>query len=326
MDVFAFRDELVAEYSRFSRSFTRIRAADISRAVDGAYAAGRFWPAPLIQLNPSFEPGGWIDELVSGGTLHRECANIFQLKSGDDESGNPLRLHRHQADAIEIARRRESYVLTTGTGSGKSLAYFIPIVDDVLRRRKAGHGGGGAGISAIVVYPMNALCNSQREELDRFLRLGYGEGSEPVTFARYTGQESNEERERIAKNPPDILLTNYVMLELLMTRFHETDKAVRRHADGLRFLVLDELHTYRGRQGADVAMLVRRVRERFNDRLLCIGTSATMASEGSEESRNEAVADIASQLFGAPVDPANVVTGPLTTSDRSVTGRSVSVT
>ncbi len=158
---------------------------------------------------------------------------------------------------------------------------------------------------------MNALCNSQREELKRFLRLGYGEGSEPVTFARYTGQESQEERERIAKNPPDILLTNYVMLELLMTRFHEPDKAVRRHAEGLRFLVLDELHTYRGRQGADVAMLVRRVRERFNDRLLCIGTSATMASEGSEESRNAAVAGIASQLFGAAVDPANVVTETL---------------
>ncbi|MXY99010.1 MAG: DEAD/DEAH box helicase [Gemmatimonadetes bacterium] len=316
MDVFAFRDELVAEYSRFSRSFTRIRAPDISRAVDAAYAAGRFWPAPLIQLNPSFEPGGWIDEIVSEGVLDPECANIFRLKNKNDEFGKPLRLHRHQTDAIEIANRRESYVLTTGTGSGKSLAYFIPIVDDVLRRRKVGKGN--KGISAIVVYPMNALCNSQREELDRFLRLGYGEGSEPVTFARYTGQESNEERERIAKNPPDILLTNYVMLELLMTRFHETDKAVRRHAEGLRFLVLDELHTYRGRQGADVAMLVRRVRERFNDRLLCIGTSATMASEGSEESRNEAVADIASQLFGAPVDPGKRGDGDAPARDRTV--------
>ena len=316
MDVFAFRDELVAEYSRFSRSFTRIRAEDISRAVDAAYAAGRFWPAPLIQLNPSFEPGGWIDDLVSDGTLDPKCAKIFRLKNKDDAAGKPLRLHRHQADAISIARRRESYVLTTGTGSGKSLAYFIPIVDDVLLRRRAGDDS--KGISAIVVYPMNALCNSQRDELERFLRLGYGEGSEPVTFARYTGQESNEERERIAKNPPDILLTNYVMLELIMTRFQETDKAVRRHAEGLRFLVLDELHTYRGRQGADVAMLVRRVRERFNDRLLCIGTSATMASEGSEESRNAAVADIASRLFGAEVDPANVVTETL----RPVTDRS----
>ena len=321
MDVFAFRDELVAEYERFSRSFTRIRAEDISREVDAAYAASRFWPPPLIQLNPSFEPGGHIDDLVSDGTLDAECAKIFRLKNRNDTFGKCLLLHRHQADAIDIAKRGESYVLTTGTGSGKSLAYFIPIIDDVIRRRRAGDGR--KGIAAIVVYPMNALCNSQREELERFLRLGYGEGREPVTFARYTGQESNEERTRIAKNPPDILLTNYVMLELIMTRFLETDRAVRRHAAGLRFLVLDELHTYRGRQGADVAMLVRRVRERFNDRLLCIGTSATMASEGSAEARNTAVASIASRLFGVTVDSANVVTEtlqPATDRDKVASG------
>ena len=57
MDVFAFRDEIIAEYERFSRSFTRIRAEDIRQAVDKAYADGRFWPAPLIQLNPNFAPG-----------------------------------------------------------------------------------------------------------------------------------------------------------------------------------------------------------------------------------------------------------------------------
>ena len=315
MDVFAFRDELVTEYSRFSRSFTRIRAEDIAREVDAAYAASRFWPAPLIQLNPTFEPGGSINELVSDGTLDAKCARIFRLKTPADPEGKSLRLYRHQTDAIDIAKRDQSFVLTTGTGSGKSLAYFIPIVDDVLRRRRAG--GDVTGITAIVVYPMNALCNSQREELERYLRLGYGEGREPVTFARYTGQESKEERDRIAKNPPDILLTNYVMLELIMTRFLEADSAVRRHAAGLRFLVLDELHTYRGRQGADVAMLVRRVRERFNDDLLCIGTSATMASEGSAESRNTAVAQVATRLFGTPVAAANVVAETL----RPVTDR-----
>ena len=321
MDVFAFREELIAEYARFSRSFTRIRSEDISRTVDSEYDAGRFWPAPLIQLNPNFKPGGYIDDLVADGVLDEECAKIFRLKHPADTFGKRLRLHRHQTDAIEIAQRGESYVLTTGTGSGKSLAYFIPIVDDVLRAKRAGDAR--KGITAIVVYPMNALCNSQREELERYLRLGYGEGGEPVTFARYTGQESNEERERIAKNPPDILLTNYVMLELLMTRFHETDKAVREHAAGLRFLVLDELHTYRGRQGADVAMLVRRVRERFNDRLLCIGTSATMATEGSLEERNTTIACVASRLFGVSVDPGNVVTetlSPVTSSSPSPTG------
>ena len=309
MDVFAFRKTLIEEYARFSRSFTRIRAEDISREVGVSYDAGHFWPAPLIQLNPNFEPGGYIDDLVADGTLDAECAKIFRLKSPDDKFGQRLRLHRHQTDAIEIAKRDESYVLTTGTGSGKSLAYFIPIVDDVLRAKQ--EGDARKGITAIVVYPMNALCNSQFEELDRYLRVGYDENREPVTFARYTGQESNQERERIAKNPPDILLTNYVMLELLMTRFQETDKAVRDHAAGLRFLVLDELHTYRGRQGADVAMLVRRVRERFNERLLCVGTSATMATEGSPENRNKTIASVASLLFGTEVKPDNIISETL---------------
>ena len=84
----------------------------------------------------------------------------------------------------------------------------------------------------------------------------------------------------MAATPPDILLTNFMMLELLMTRQNDIDKAVMRNAKGLRFLVLDELHTYRGRQGADVALLVRRVRERSRDELICIGTSATMAIRG----------------------------------------------
>jgi hypothetical protein len=153
-------------------------------------------------------------------------------------------------------------VLTTGTGSGKSLAYFIPIVHDVLHRRS--QGDPCPGISAIVIYPMNALCNSQLEELQKFLTYGYGVGKEPVTYARYTGQESADERQQIAEHPPDILLTNYVMLELIMTRPDFPDPQVVAHAQGLRFLVLDELHAYRGRQGADVAMLIRRVRERLN--------------------------------------------------------------
>ena len=79
MDVFAFREELVSEYERFSRSFTNIRAEDILEAVNEAYAGGRFWPAPLIQLNPNFVPGGSIDDLVSKGTLDEECAKVFRL-------------------------------------------------------------------------------------------------------------------------------------------------------------------------------------------------------------------------------------------------------
>ena len=199
-----------------------------------------------------------------------------------------------------------SYVLTTGTGSGKSLAYIVPIVDAVLREN-GDRGSRRPGVKAIVVYPMNALANSQVEELRKFLQFGYPEGGEPVTFARYTGQETADERRRILADPPDILLTNYVMLDLVLTRPDERNQLVRA-AQGLRFLALDELHTYRGRQGADVAMLIRRLRDECQaDDLQVIGTSATMSSEGTLEDRARVVAGVATRLFGTEVRPEHVV-------------------
>ncbi|MGQ9590598.1 MAG: DEAD/DEAH box helicase, partial [Planctomycetota bacterium] len=262
---------------------------------------GLLWPEPLIQLNPSFAPGETIDELVDRGILHEACRWIFRKdKDATSGLGRPLRLHRHQADAIEIARTGANYVLTTGTGSGKSLAYIIPIVDHILRT------GSGRGIQAIVIYPMNALANSQVGELEKFLGHGSPDGKRPVSFARYTGQEKKDEKARLQAEPPDILLTNYVMLELILTRPEELPFV--RSARGLRFLVLDELHTYRGRQGADVAMLVRRARDAFEARhVQCVGTSATLAGHGTWEEQRAEVARIASLLFGAPVSPEHVI-------------------
>src|SRR5262249_15602436 len=161
---------------------------------------------------PAFQPGSWIDDLVAQGLLHPECGRIFRRKEHPDDAGAPLRLHRHQEDAIRRAHSDRSYVLTTGTGSGKSLAYMIPIVDLVLRT------GSGSGIKAIVVYPMNALANSQMGELEKFVTFGYPAGQSPVRYDRYTGQEPDEKRNEIIAGPPDVLLINYVMLELILTR------------------------------------------------------------------------------------------------------------
>ena len=156
---------------------------------------------------------------------------------------------------------------------------------------------------------MNALANSQIKEIEKFIsQSGLPKDLQPIV-RRYTGQESQEERQRIADNPPDILLTNFMMAELLLTRQDALDTKVIDNANGLEFIVLDELHTYRGRQGADVAILVRRIRNRCNPdgSPICIGTSATMASEGSEVGRAEAVADVASRLFGTSVGPEAVI-------------------
>ena len=300
MDAFAIRDRLVRDYAEYVRSFITVKDPRMEQYVDDVLAGGTLWPEPLIQLNPAFEAGESLADLIADKALHPECAHIFCMKTADDTIGVPLRLHRHQSEAIRIAGSGRNYVLTTGTGSGKSLAYIIPIVDQVLRL------GAGKGIRAIVVYPMNALANSQVKELGKFLELGYPEGHPPVTFARYTGQDSDERRQEILAHPPDILLTNYVMLELILTR--PRDKKLIAAADDLRFLVLDELHTYRGRQGADVAMLVRRVRDRLSKgKLQCVGTSATLAAGGGFDEQRQKVAVVATRLFGDVVAPDCVI-------------------
>lgn len=301
MDVFGIRNRLINDYASYVRSFIHLRDPIISKNVYDSLTEGLLWPEPLIQLNPAFEPGEWIEELVAGGILHSECRKIFRIKPEKTDGGAPLRLHRHQVDAIRAAKSGANYVLTTGTGSGKSLAYIIPIVDHILRRGK------GGGIQAIVVYPMNALCNSQYGELEKFLCHGYLAQQEPVRFAKYTGQESDEQKKAIIADPPDIILTNYVMLELILTR-PEENKSLLRAAQGLKFLVLDELHTYRGRQGADVALLTRRVRNACkSEHLQCVGTSATMAGPGSYDDQRQEVARVAQKLFGAPVAPEGVI-------------------
>ncbi|WP_217628826.1 protein kinase domain-containing protein [Micromonospora yangpuensis] len=310
MDVFGVHKQLINDYRSFTKGGTVIRDDRIAIFVDEDLEAKSQWPDPWVSLNPFFASGGSVLELVSQGVLHEECARIFQAgktEGGRSCDGRPLTLHQHQREAIDKAQSGVSYVLTTGTGSGKSLSYIVPIVDRVLKVRRAEGDKAGKRVRAIIVYPMNALANSQLKELDKYLSDGYGQGREPVTYARYTGQESDEQRRQIRENPPDILLTNYVMLELMLTR-PDDRRSLIRMAHGLEFLVFDELHTYRGRQGADVALLIRRVREACAaDQLQCVGTSATISSEGSAEQRRSAVARVATTLFGTPVTRQNVI-------------------
>jgi ATP-dependent helicase YprA (DUF1998 family) len=151
VNVFELRQRLVSDYADFTRSFVNIRDDRIDQHLQQELEAGLLWPDPIVQLNPAFEPGGTVEQAVADGLLDPRCAQVFRrAKSADDPYGLPLLLHKHQREAIEVARTGANYVLTTGTGSGKSLAYIVPIVDHVLRH------GSGRGIQAIVVYPMNA--------------------------------------------------------------------------------------------------------------------------------------------------------------------------
>jgi len=206
MNVFEFREKLVGDYSDFTRSFTRIKARDIKEFVDREYDSQKYWPAPLVQVNPNFRQGSTVQQLVDAGVLHPDCSKIFRYGKNKETSGTTLSLFQHQQEAISFAQAGASYVLTTGTGSGKSLAYFIPIVDAILKAKSS---DSTKRTRAIIIYPMNALANSQLEELGKFLS-DYPEADAPITFGRYTGQESDEERQRLASSPPDILLTNFI--------------------------------------------------------------------------------------------------------------------
>ncbi|MBI4832695.1 MAG: DEAD/DEAH box helicase [Candidatus Lindowbacteria bacterium] len=127
MNVFDLRDRVIDDYHRYVESFLNIRDERISEFVGSELKRGVLWPDALVQLNPSYEMGKTVSELVSEGLLHPLCGQIFRK---DDKS---FRLYHHQEQAIRIAAQRQPYVLTTGTGSGKSLTYLIPIMDHILK-------------------------------------------------------------------------------------------------------------------------------------------------------------------------------------------------
>ena len=106
-DVFQFRDKLIQEYARFSRSFVQIAAPDIRNKVEEEYANGRYWPEPLVQINPHYQRSGTIRELVDAGTLHPGCLGIFQTGKTEG-TPTPLSLYTHQKVALHIAQQRKS--------------------------------------------------------------------------------------------------------------------------------------------------------------------------------------------------------------------------
>ncbi|WP_322508998.1 DEAD/DEAH box helicase [Anaerolinea sp.] len=301
MSIFDLHNNVLNDYRDFVRSFLTIADERIRAFVDRALEEeAHLWPDFLLQISPSYQRGLSVDALAHQGILHAETARIFRTPQG-----KPFYLYRHQEQAIEKASRGESYVVTSGTGSGKSLTYFIPIVENILRNPVEDK------TIALIVYPMNALVNSQVQALET-LKKGYEERTGrpfPVTFDRYTGETGDESRQRMRQHPPHILLTNYMMAELMLVR-PEDQRFLDAAGGGLRFLVFDELHTYRGRQGADVAMLIRRLKERAaGETLIHVGTSATMVSDrnATPEQRRQVVAEFASRFFGHPFTESDII-------------------
>ena len=220
--------------------------------------------------------------------------------------------YHHQRVAMErlASASGQSTVVATGTGSGKTECYLLPILDHC--REQAGK----PGIKAIIIYPMNALAMDQATRIARAIHRNpalhsrvtagmYVGGREETPRKTMAAEHIITDREALRRNPPDILLTNYKMLDYLMIR--PGDQRLWRHNEPgtLRYLVVDELHTYDGAQGTDLACLIRRLLARLqvpSDGLVCVGTSATIGTGDDAPVR-----DYASRVFNQEFEPGSVV-------------------
>jgi superfamily II DNA/RNA helicase len=281
----------MAQYQAFAESFIEIDDPLIEKALQDKGRLKTMWPDPLIQFNPAYEPGKSAEALVAEGVLSPDMTHVLR----------DFQLHRHQEEALRLGTSGKGFVVTSGTGSGKSLTFLGTIFNEVFKNPVP-------GVVGLVVYPMNALINSQSGEIKKHADRYRSVSGEifPVRYGQFTGQESENVRDEMRDHPPHILLTNYMMLELMLTR--SRDSSIREAIfKNLKYLAFDELHTFRGRQGADVAMLIRRIKAECANEVVCMGTSATMAGGANAAVRKTKVAEAATTFFGSPFSSDQVI-------------------
>ena len=272
---------------------------------------------PFLEATPPYTKGLSTRQLVERGIL---CEGMLKLGGGEKRFFDPdLVLYEHQVRAIEMAREGKNFIVTTGTGSGKTECFLLPILDDILREQEVS--GPSAGVRAMILYPMNALANDQLKRLRQLLK-----GTD-ITFGRYVGDtpETKKEarrvwdnehpdegsmpnellsREEMRSTPPNILLTNYSMLEYLLLRPKDAPFFSAVFGSNWRHIAIDEAHVYSGTLGTEIAYLLRRLKVRVSQatgrkmRLHCYATSATM---GTDADRPQ-IAQFAEDLFGEPFD------------------------
>lgn len=305
-------ESIKATYRRYLSSLLAVRDPKIDSALRSAIDnTDMLDRGPYLEATPPYAPGKAIQDLVTEGVL---AEGFCQLTSAALPFDRPLYVHQEQA--IRRVADGRNIVVATGTGSGKTESFLIPILDSLVREQERGELD--PGVRALLLYPMNALANDQMKRL-RQLLAEYP----AITFGRYTGETENDprkarelfselnidepllpnevlSRQEMRERPPHLLLTNYAMLEYLLLRPQDMDLFQTGAESKWRFIVVDEAHVYDGTQGAEIAMLLRRVRDRVapHRTIQCIATSATVGGDTDPS----AVTKFASNLFGEPFE------------------------
>lgn len=304
--------EITNTYRRYLRSLVSSQdplvGAGLAEAIERTSLLHK---GPFLEATPPYAPGATLFELIDEGIVSPSFA---QLASPGLPMERPL--YKHQEASIRKVRAGRNVVVATGTGSGKTESFLLPILDTLVRERDAGTLG--PGVRALLLYPMNALANDQMKRL-RSLLAGFPD----ITFGRYTGDTENDpqrardsfetlnpgepllpnellSRQEMRATPPHFLLTNYAMLEYLLLRPQDMALFPEKGDQTWRFIVIDEAHVYDGTQGAELAMLMRRLRDRVaqDAPLQCIATSATVGADENPAG----VTGFASALFGLPFE------------------------
>lgn len=268
---------------------------------------------PYLDVTDTFKSGKSIDDLIKEGLLPRSFLKINMNMT------RPLYLHQELA-LRKIVCEKRNLVVSTGTGSGKTESFLIPVLQEIVDEYE--RGTLTPGVRALLIYPMNALANDQMERLREILK-NFSE----ITFGVYTGQTphkhdkalaeykklndnvnplSNEliSREEMIASPPHIFITNYAMLEYLMVRPNENVFFEGEYANHWKFIVFDEAHVYSGSTGIEVSMLFRRLKAKLqSDDIRYILTSATLG----EKEDDDKVARFASNLCNADFYAEDVI-------------------
>ena len=304
--------DITKKYTRYLSTIFSLADPEFQKLFEQRLQETPFSKGPFLEVTDAFQKGPTIMELIDQGELPVTFDRL------GFHANRPL--YRHQVDSLRKLASGSNAVVSTGTGSGKTESFLLPVLRELVQQ--SNDGKLNPGVRAMLIYPMNALANDQIERLRELLK-DYPQ----ITFGSYTGQtEEGYEialqgyknlndgkeplpnelicRQQMKQTPPHILVTNYAMLEYLMVRPDDDVFFRPQYTQYWKYIVLDEAHVYKGSTGIEVSMLLRRLKARLGKpKIQYILTSATLGSEDD----NESVAAFAENLCDSPFYAEDII-------------------